>query len=82
MKFSWEITAILAKPCPFCGSKDVVTESKEYFEGGNKSCSYIKCLGCGATLYGDAKAGENGSYERTYTDAQRAVHKKWNRRAS
>lgn len=81
MKMDWEKTAVLAKPCPFCGSRKVVTETKEHFETSNKSCSYISCLNCGAQLYGDV-IYENGSYDTTYNNAQRTVLKMWNRRAS
>ncbi len=81
MKMDWEITAILAKPCPFCGSRKIVTETKEHFEEGNKSCSYLECLNCGAQLYGEVDY-ENGLSDGTYKTAQRTVHRMWNRRAS
>ena len=81
LKMDWERTAFLAKPCPFCGCKNVVTETKDNFEDSNKSCTYIECLNCGVTIWGDVKS-VNGSYERTYNEAQRAVLQKWNRRAS
>ena len=80
-KMNWEKRAALAKPCPFCGSKRVVTETKDNFYYGNMSCTYIKCLNCGAILFGEV-VNENGSYERTYNEAQRIVLKMWNRRAS
>ena len=81
-KMDWEKKAYLAKPCPFCGSKDLVTENKDNFEDSNKSCTYIECLNCGVTVYGDVKSDANGSYESTYDEAQRAVLRKWNRRVS
>ena len=82
MKMAWEIPARLAKPCPFCGSRKVVTEAKEHFEScGNKSCTYIECLNCGARLYGEVNY-EKGLSDGTYNTAQRTVTKMWNRRAS
>ena len=82
-KMDWEKKAHLAKPCPFCGGKEVFTESKENFEDSSKTCSYIECLNCGVTMWGDlGNRNVNGSYECTYDEAQRAVLRKWNRRAS
>lgn len=77
-KFEWQKTARLAKPCPLCGSRRVVTESRESFnESENKSCTYIECLDCGVTIYGEAVVEGTD-----YNTAQRNVLKMWNRRAS
>ena len=78
MKFEWQKIARLAKPCPLCGSRRIVTESKEHFDSiENKSCSYIECLDCGVMIYGE------GVTEGTdYNTAQRNVLRMWNRRAS
>ena len=80
-KLDFQKKAVFAKPCPFCGSKKVITEKKDHFYESNKCCSYISCLNCGAQIYGDV-IYENGSYETSYNKAQHIVLKMWNRRVS
>lgn len=83
MKYDHEIKAIFAKPCPFCGSENVVTESKSHFYGrGLRACSYIKCADCEATIYSDPVRGEDGEYIRTYNNAQHEALAVWNRRSA
>ena len=78
MTFEWEKIARLAKPCPFCGSRKVITETSDHFEDAvNKTCTYIRCSECGVEIYGEADI--DGVY---YNQAQRNVLKVWNRRAS
>lgn len=77
-KYEWQRYARLAKPCPFCGGRRLVTESRESFDSSkNKSCTYIECLDCGATIYGEAVVEGTD-----YNTAQRNALKLWNRRAA
>ena len=83
VKMDWEVRARLAKPCPFCGSRKVITESREHFEAGEtKTCCYIECADCGATIYGDPVRDESGRFVEDYNTAQRGALKAWNRRAA
>lgn len=79
MMYEWETVARLAKPCPLCGSRNVVTEKRSKFEEipTLKTCTYIECRDCHVTVYGDPVL--EGT---TYNEAQRRVLKRWNRRAS
>lgn len=75
--YEWQKKAAFAKPCPFCGSKNVLTEKKEHFYSGNvRTVSYIVCGDCGAQLYGNPILKEDA----TYNKAQHIVLKMWNRR--
>lgn len=83
MKFSFEVKAIFAKPCPFCGSENVVTESKSnFYARGLRACSYIKCADCGAAIYSDPVRGEDGEFIGTYNSAQHMALEMWNRRSA
>ena len=81
MKMEWEKTAPFAKPCPFCGSKNVVTEKKEHFyRGENKTCVYIECVDCGAEIYGNPVRESDGSFCGNYSVAYHEALTAWNRR--
>lgn len=84
MKLDFEIPAIFAKPCPLCGSRKVITESKSHFYSGeHKSCSYIECADCGVQVYGNpVRDPENGGFIQTYNTAQHEALKLWNRRTA
>ena len=83
MKCDFEIKAIFAKPCPFCGSENVVTEGRaSFYKSKTKSCTYIECADCGAKVYGDPVRGEDGVYISTYNNAQHKVLEMWNRRSA
>ena len=80
--FEWEKKAVFAKPCPFCGSTNVVTEKKDHYYQGIMSCSYMECKKCGAQVYGEPVRDENGSYDVTYNKAQHQALAAWNRRTA
>ena len=81
--FDYQRKAIFAKPCPFCGSSNVITEKKEqFYDSGNRSCTYIECDDCGAKIYGDPVRGEDGQYDTTYNTAQHRALEMWNRRSA
>ena len=83
MKYDHEIKAIFAKPCPFCGSENVVTESRaSFYKSKIKTCTYIECADCGAEVYGDPVRDENGEFITTYNNAQHKALELWNRRSA
>ena len=83
MKFDFEIKAIFAKPCPFCGSENVVTEGRaSFYKSKNKSCTYIECADCGAKVYGNPVRNEKGQFIMTYNSAQHEALAVWNRRSA
>ena len=56
MKYDFRMNARLAKHCPLCGSKNVVTYKREYEEEKNTSGRYygtIECADCGLSFMGD-----------------------------
>ena len=82
MKFEWEILAPFAKACPFCGSKDIVTETKEnFYSKPLQTCTFIRCVNCGVSIYGDPVINDDGSNNTTYENAYNQVLKIWNRRS-
>lgn len=73
------VYAKLSKPCPLCGSRDIVTESKHEFlrhkrDYGPEISMTITCVGCGVMVRGVPESGCNEAY--------RSVLKRWNRRAA
>ena len=75
--------AMFAKPCPFCGSRNVITESKKsFYKSGNRCCSYIRCDECGAETYGNPVRNEKGQFIMTYNSAQHEALAVWNRRSA
>ena len=82
MKFDFEEWAEDAKPCPFCGSKDIYTEKSDHFYDGNMSCTYVECKDCGAQIYGEPMRGKDGKYELTYEAARNHAMNAWNRRVT
>lgn len=83
MKYDFQVKAIFAKPCPLCGSRNVVTESKKHFYGNQvKSCSYIQCADCGVSVYGEPVRKADGGFTESYNIAQHEALKLWNRRTA
>lgn len=79
MKYDFQMTARLAKACPLCGSKNVVTYKRDHQESHQSihPGSYyaaIECADCGLTYLGDK--GTNPS------EAYRIALKAWNRRSA
>ena len=77
MKYSWQTKAMFVKPCPFCGSKNLVIEKKDSFYDSNKSCTYVECAECGVHVYGDGVLGGT-----TYNEAVHNAIERWNRRVA
>lgn len=74
MKYEWQKLAPLAKPCPLCGSGNVVTERLGYFlEKGFKHVT-IECADCGLSYTGDAGKDHNEAYKKALEH--------WNRRVT
>ena len=73
---SYEMNARLAKDCPYCGSKNIVTIIPRVFKKDGLMANRIRCDNCDACIYGytDVSGDYNGSY--------REALKKWNRRAT
>lgn len=71
MIWSWE-EKVEAKPCPFCGSKEVKTSKKESMEGFFR-CVHVVCDECGVNLPG---------FGNTYEEALKDALEKWNRRTN
>jgi len=75
MMMNYETKARLAKKCPFCGSKKIVTKRADFLRDGNLLTTEIKCDACGAEV-------------RVYTDecdpakGYREALKVWNRRTA
>ena len=79
---SIQMKAIFAKPCPFCGSRNVITEKKETFYGHrHRACTYIACDDCGAQIFGEP-VRKDGGYDTDYNNAQHAALAAWNRRSA
>ena len=74
MMMDYETKAKLAKNCPFCGGKQIVTKRSDFIRDGGLLTTEIKCNTCGAEV-------------RSYTDecdpvkGYREALKVWNRRA-
>lgn len=78
MKSDFEVTAKLAKACPFCGSRKIKCVSRDYYEANlhTYGSAWVECEGCGAELW-------NRTYSETpYSDAIKAAIMRWNRRAA
>lgn len=83
MKLDWEKRMPLAKACPFCGSKEVLTEKKAHFEQSMvKTCTFIRCDGCGVQLVGEPVDGDDGHFVQDYNVCQRQALRMWNRRVT
>lgn len=83
MKFDYERRMPLAKPCPFCGSRNVVTERKEHFDASEyKTCTFVRCVNCGVQIVGMPVLNDEGKFVEDYETAQRQALKLWNRRVS
>lgn len=78
MKHSFEVTARLAKACPFCGGKKINTTGKDYYYSNlsRYGSAWVTCEGCGAEVWNRTFA------ETPYNDAIRAAIMRWNRRAA
>jgi len=73
------VRARLAKPCPMCGSKHIVTMDRDRFDElnyTNTGYSSIECDNCGLQLSNCTMK------ESTYGESYKAVLMKWNRRAA
>ena len=83
MRFDYEKPMRLAKPCPLCGSKDVVTESREsFYDLKRPACTYVRCVDCDVQVFGDPVRDENDKFVEDYNVAERQALKKWNRRTA
>lgn len=70
------------KPCPFCGSSELVS-GWDFGESDGQTTSYvwkIECNGCGVTAVVDLKDGPHRFSEYTM-ELRRVAVDKWNRRA-
>ena len=75
--------AIFAKPCPFCGSTNIITEKKAiFYRSENRCCTYMKCDECDAMIFGDPVRDEHGELVTGYNSAQHAALTAWNRRSA
>ena len=76
--------AVFAKPCPYCGSRNIITERKEaFYKADAKTCTYMECDDCGATVYGvPVRDEKTWKFSENYNIAQHEALKRWNRRAS
>ena len=74
MIYDFQTKAKLAKPCPLCGSDNIMVESPEYFAENRHSTLSIECADCGLAF----RDGNGGNYSEVY----REVLKKWNRRVT
>lgn len=83
MKYSFEKKVAKAKPCPFCGSVNVVTGRKDFFEQSScKTCSIIRCADCGVQVVGEPVLNDDGTFVQDYDICQRQVLTMWNRRTA
>ena len=79
-----QMKAIFAKPCPFCGSRNAITERKgAFYRHEHRACSYIECDDCGAQIFGKP-VRKDGVYEvlTDYNTVQHAALAAWNRRSA
>ncbi len=83
MKYKYEQRMLLAKPCPFCGSEEIMTESREHFMvSETKTCCIARCAECGAQIIGEPVLDKDGSFIEDYELAQSQALKMWNRRTA
>lgn len=83
MKYTYEKRMPGAKPCPFCGSEEIVTESREHFEESfYKTCCLARCAECGAQIVGEPVMKKDGTYIEDYDTAQSQALRMWNRRTA
>lgn len=79
-RYDWQIRARLAKPCPLCGSRNVLTDNRESEETVKKRLAeepyfkVIECLNCGCKYTGGPADTLDGAY--------RMALRGWNRRAA
>ena len=79
MKYDFEMGARLAKPCPLCGSRKIVTSTRAYEEtvhdrmGSGNYYKTLECKSCGCRYTGDPAP--------TQDEAYRLALRHWNRRA-
>ena len=72
----FEVKARLAKACPHCGSRNIVTIDPKCFREGGLSANWITCDNCGARVSGYSE--DAGDYNTAYRESLKV----WNRRAS
>lgn len=83
MKYTYEKRMPGAKPCPFCGSEEIMTESREHFmESTTKTCCFARCAECGAQIIGEPVLDKDGAFVEDYELAQSQVLRRWNRRTA
>ena len=79
-RYDWQIRARLAKPCPLCGCRTILTNNREYEEETHlklNAGAYFKtveCAACGCEYTGGPADTLDGAY--------RMALKGWNRRAA
>lgn len=73
MKFKNEVLARLAKPCPMCGSREVMTDRPSFFREKELGCTSIYCKKCNLEIWG---------YGTDFNTAYHEALKNWNRRAA
>lgn len=80
MKYSSEVRAKLAKPCPFCGCSVINVRSRENYENSafSSGAMHMQCDRCGLELWSFPYPRS----EMDYPEAYRAMLKKWNRRVA
>ncbi len=73
------VRARLAKPCPMCGSKHIITIDRDKFDRlgfSQTGYSSIECDNCGLEICNSTMK------DSTYGESYKAVLKLWNRRAA
>lgn len=73
--YDYETGAKLAKSCPCCGGKHIVTEKPTWIESLGLKAVGIQCKDCGLSVDGH-------SMEVDFNSAYRDALRKWNRRAA
>lgn len=76
-QYDFQVFVEQAKPCPLCGSRNIVTNSREYEEDKHRiGAKYFCCIECD-----DCGLQYMGSGEDEYGVALLAALEHWNRRA-
>ena len=72
----FHVAAKLAKACPFCGGKRIVTIDPDTFREDGLRCVWIECDDCGGRVSG--YSDDFGDYNTAYRNGLM----KWNGRVS
>ena len=75
-----EVKARLTKPCPCCGSKNIMMDDPKFIRENGLKVVELWCKDCGLSM--KVFVGDNEGHASSVKEAYQIAVKRWNRRAA